>query len=78
MASSSVVSGMLNRLHGQPESYDKKYANRPPTSSLTMEPNQQFQSIDQNIASVEHLALAHMEWSVRRIAPRAKSLSRSF
>jgi hypothetical protein len=25
---SAIVAGMLNRLHGQPESYDKKYATR--------------------------------------------------
>ena len=27
----ALVSNMLNRLHGQPESYDKKYASLPST-----------------------------------------------
>jgi hypothetical protein len=48
------VSNMLNKLHGQPESYDKKYA---PRKYLQEHTNR---SAGQDIGLVERSAQAHM------------------
>jgi hypothetical protein len=62
------VSNMLNKLHGQPESYDKKYASRTGSQECPDCP------AERNIDSVEPLVPVHMELSERQIAPAARSL----
>jgi hypothetical protein len=49
------VSNMLNKLHGQPDSYDKKYAHR-----IFLQ-NYANQAADQDIDLVEHSARVLME-----------------
>ena len=49
------VSNMLNKLHGQPESYDKKYVSR-----IYLQDHANL-AADQGIDLAEPLAQAHME-----------------
>ena len=49
------VSTMLNKLHGQPDSYDKKYADH------TLPRSYANRTAEQDTNLVERLVLAHME-----------------
>jgi hypothetical protein len=62
VTNSHLVSNMLNKLHGQPESYDKKY-----TSQSCAEEHAD-RLADQDIDSVEHSELVHMVSSERQMA----------
>jgi len=53
VAAAHPVSNMLNKLHGQPESYDKKYDSNIP------ERERADQSADQDTDLVELLVLVH-------------------
>jgi hypothetical protein len=65
---------MLNKLHGQPDSYDRKFvAPRPHADSSYTETT----TADLDTASERHWEPAHMVSSARRTAPRARSLSKS-
>lgn len=63
------VSTMLNKLHGQPESYDKKHVTKHPI--LLSETN--TPSAEPNIGSVEHSVLEHMVSSERPMDQLARS-----
>lgn len=58
---------MLNKLHGQPESYDKKYV----TDGLCLKICSDL-LLGRNTASVEPLAQGHMALSERLIAQWAR------
>ena len=62
------VSNMLNKLHGQPESYDKKYACH---FGLQREPTNQ--SVERSIDLDEPLVLAHTVLFARQMGRRARS-----
>ena len=56
------VSNMLNKLHGQPDSYDKKYTTIPPFARLYLA----NEPADPSIGSDEPSVLAHMVLSERQ------------
>lgn len=75
------VSNMLNRLHGQPESYDKKYVPHSPretTKSTQLDTLSNSYGVGPSIASDGHSVREPMESSEKPTAQRARSLSRSF
>lgn len=63
------VSNMLNKLHGQPESYDKKYA-----CHFLLRREFTNQSVERSIDLAERWVLVHMALSARQMGRRARSL----
>jgi len=66
----SPVSNMLNKLHGQPDSYDKKYGINPAKK------NALTQLVGRDIDSVERSAPVHMVLLERQRDRRERSRSR--
>lgn len=72
VTNSRPVSNMLNKLHGQPESYDKKYTSHSITKKRADRP------ADQDTDLVGHLELVHMGSLERQKAQLERLRSRSY
>lgn len=64
---------MLNKLQGQPESYDKKYDYIPTVPVIACPSTPTYTVLDLNIVSEGHLVLGPMELFAKQILPLERS-----